>query len=248
VRPPEKDKDHVTYRYASGITVECGAVGVNGVQFVGSEGRITVNRGFFQAEPEEHSPVIEGERAYVVFRLDSVQAGGVPPLASVQAEVEAKVRLQKKQAAARSLGERLATQADGSADGKGGTPLPQLAQQPGLSYRELGPFARLTAPLGSAALIGSAFSVEKGGIAGPVAGTDLGVSLLQVLERIPADSADFAKTIGPIRQEALQAARQSRVQAYLATLRAQARVVDRRAEIFRTSAQAAAATPTTPIP
>jgi len=202
----------------------------------------------FQAEPEEHSPVIEAERAFVVFRLDSVQAGGVPPLGSIRTEVDAKVRLQKKQTAARSLGERLATQAQSPPAGSAGIPLRQLAQQPGLSYREVGPFARLTAPLGEAALIGSAFSMGQDGIAGPVAGSDLGVYLLQVLERTPADSGDFAKNIGQIRQEALQAARQSRVQAYLAALRAQARVVDRRAEIFRTSAQAAAATPTAPIP
>ena len=53
VLPPEKGKEHVTYRYASGITVRCGSVGVNGVQFAGSGGRITVNRGYFHAEPEE---------------------------------------------------------------------------------------------------------------------------------------------------------------------------------------------------
>jgi predicted dehydrogenase len=52
VSPPE-GKNHVTYRYTSGVTVHCGEVGVNGVQFVGSEGKITVNRGYFHAEPQE---------------------------------------------------------------------------------------------------------------------------------------------------------------------------------------------------
>jgi hypothetical protein len=37
----------------------------------------------FQAEEGEESPVIEGEKAFLVFRLDSVQAEGVPPLAAI---------------------------------------------------------------------------------------------------------------------------------------------------------------------
>jgi predicted dehydrogenase len=54
VLPPGPDRrDRITYRYPSGVLVHCGKVGVNGVQFVGARGKITVNRGFFRAEPEE---------------------------------------------------------------------------------------------------------------------------------------------------------------------------------------------------
>jgi hypothetical protein len=52
VLPPE-GKNHVTYRYANGVVVRCGEMGVNGVQFIGPGGKITVNRGHFHAEPEE---------------------------------------------------------------------------------------------------------------------------------------------------------------------------------------------------
>lgn len=52
ISPPAEGREYVTLRYADGITVCCGAVGVNGVQFVGKDGKITVNRGNFQAEPE----------------------------------------------------------------------------------------------------------------------------------------------------------------------------------------------------
>jgi predicted dehydrogenase len=52
VLPPE-GKNHVTYRYENGVIVRCGEVGVNGVQFIGPEGKITVNRGYFAADPEE---------------------------------------------------------------------------------------------------------------------------------------------------------------------------------------------------
>jgi predicted dehydrogenase len=53
VLPPEPGKEYVTLKYASGIPVLCGQTGVNGVRFEGSAGRITVNRGYFLAEPED---------------------------------------------------------------------------------------------------------------------------------------------------------------------------------------------------
>jgi predicted dehydrogenase len=68
VEPPGLGKSYVTYRYASGVTVHCGAVGVNGVQFRGSEGTITVNRGFFQSEPEELAREPLGTGAVKLYR------------------------------------------------------------------------------------------------------------------------------------------------------------------------------------
>ncbi len=53
VEPPTAEKQWVTLRYRNGIPVRCGQVGVNGVRFEGTGGRITVNRGYFLAEPEE---------------------------------------------------------------------------------------------------------------------------------------------------------------------------------------------------
>ncbi len=50
---PPGGKNHVTYRYQSGVIVRCGELGVNGVQFAGDGGKITVNRGYFHAEPED---------------------------------------------------------------------------------------------------------------------------------------------------------------------------------------------------
>jgi peptidyl-prolyl cis-trans isomerase D len=187
----------------------------------------------FQAKTGEESPVIEGERAYLVFRLDSVQAEGVPPLAAIRAEVEHRVRLEKKRAAAKALAQRLAQQS---------LPLKQLAQGPGLSYRELGPIARLSSNLPQPELIGAAFGALPGKLAGPVVAQD-GVYLFQGLERTRADSADFVKNREQLRSQALQGARQSRVRAYVTALRANAKVVDRRADIFKTGAQTAAANP-----
>jgi predicted dehydrogenase len=54
VSPPEGAAQHVTIEYGSGLRVLCGGdLGVNGVEFEGENGKITVNRGYFEAKPEE---------------------------------------------------------------------------------------------------------------------------------------------------------------------------------------------------
>ena len=196
----------------------------------------------FQARPGEQSPVIEAERAYVVARLDSLQEEGIPPLASIRGEVEYRARLAKKQTAALALATRIA----GSVGN--GRHLQAAATERGMSYRELGPVARLNTGLNGPRLIGAAFGAPVGGIAGPVAGDD-GVYLFEGLQRTPADSAEFTKNLVQLRAASLQAARQNRVRAYVTALRSGAKIVDRRAEVYTTSAQAAAAAATTtPVP
>jgi peptidyl-prolyl cis-trans isomerase D len=198
----------------------------------------------FQAKPGEESPVIEAELSYVVFRLDSLQEEGIPELATIRGEVEARARLAKKQVAAEALANRLAAQA-----AQGARLRTLLATQTGTSYRELGPVARLSTGLPEPKLIGAAFGAPVGGIAGPVRAAD-GVYLFEGLERTPADSAQFVANLVQLRAAALQGARQNRVRAYVTALRSSAKIVDRRSEIYTTSAQAAAATQAaqTPLP
>lgn len=194
----------------------------------------------FQAKPGEESPVIEAERAYVVARLDSLQAEGIPSLASIRGEVEARARLARKQVAAEALAKRLADSA------RNGGHLKGLSQTTGTSYRELGPVSRLSTGLPEPKLIGTAFGSPVGSIAGPVRAED-GVYLFEPLEKTPADSAEFVKTLAQVRAAALQGARQNRVRAYVAALRTSAKIVDKRADIYTTNAQAAANAPA-PLP
>jgi len=195
----------------------------------------------FMAKPEEHSTVIEAPNGFFVFRLDSLEKAGIPSFAAIKGEVEAKVRLEKKAAEARRLAERLAKQA------AAGTSLAQSAKTMGFEYREVGPFARLSAPLGSPVLIGAAFSLARGEISPPISpatsgseSDDRGVYLLEALDKTPADTAEFSKNLAAIRQQAIQAARRSRVNAYVAALRESATVVDRRADVYKRAAQNAA--------
>ncbi|MHB1329050.1 MAG: SurA N-terminal domain-containing protein [Gemmatimonadales bacterium] len=198
----------------------------------------------FQAEPGEHSQVIESPGAFYLFRLDSLRREGIPPLTAVRAEVDAAIRTSRQVVEAKQMAERIAQQV------AGGTKLEAAAQTLGLQYQALGPFARLTAPIGSPTLIGTAFALAPGQLSRPTqadsATGDYAVYLIEGLERIPADSADFVANLAATRQQALQAAQRSRVQAYLATLRESATIVDRRSEIYRTAAQQAAATAALP--
>ena len=194
----------------------------------------------FQAKPGEESAVIEAQTAYVVARLDSTQVEGIPPFAAIRAEVEQRARTAKKRAAAVALAAKLAAEA------RQGKPLKSLAGGKGIADREFGPFARLSASFSAPALTGAAFSVGKGEIAGPVQADD-GIYLFEGLERTPADSAEFAKNLATIRSQALNAARQTRVRAYMLALRTAAKVVDHRSDIFKTGAQNAAASGTVPV-
>ena len=70
VLPPEPGaaKPFVTYVYEDGVRVHCGQVDVNGIQFVGAKGKITVNRGHFHADPEEIGTESLGSDALRLYR------------------------------------------------------------------------------------------------------------------------------------------------------------------------------------
>jgi len=194
----------------------------------------------FQAKVGEHSRVIDAPNAFYVFRLDSLQKEGIPSFAEAKAVAIAKVRAAKKVVEARRLGEQLTKQV------AGGVPLEQAGKAMGFDYREIGPFARLSAPLPSPVLVGASFGLKPGETSQPIeaddhrAGGDPAVYVVTVVQKTPVDSADFAKNLAAIRQQALQAAKRSRVESYLAGLRAQAKVVDNRDEVYKSSAQTAA--------
>src|SRR6267378_3972395 len=62
----------------------------------------------FEARPGETSPVIDAAQASYVFRLDSLEAAGVPPLASIRARVVAAARYEKKKVVARERADQAA--------------------------------------------------------------------------------------------------------------------------------------------
>jgi peptidyl-prolyl cis-trans isomerase D len=185
----------------------------------------------FQAKPGEISPVIETPFAYYLFRLDSAQTEQVPALGEVRLAVTIAVRDEKKVALARKLGEDYLKRV-----GEGSS-MEQAANALGLPYRELGPFNRIESPVPNAVLTGAAFGLPASKMSG-LLDTDDGMYVVNVLERTPADTAAFQNDLDEFRGQMIRLARQERVRSYLDALRKAAVVVDQRASLFPTTAQA----------
>ena len=193
----------------------------------------------FQARPGQLSQVIEAPDAAYLFRLDSVDAEGVPPIERIRPAVEFVVRDQKKRALARRVAEDYLKRV-----GEGSTP-EQAAKALSLAHREFGPFTRLSPPLDIPQLVGASFGLDAGQRSGVIETKD-GLYVIQTLEHIPADSAAFAKDLDAYRASTIRGLREERVRQYLAALRAQAKVVDNRDKIYQQQNAAQQQAPLTP--
>jgi peptidyl-prolyl cis-trans isomerase D len=185
----------------------------------------------FEASVGQTSPVVESDWAYFVFRLDSLKAERVPPLADVRADVERAVRREKKLERARTIAAEVASEI------REGSTLGAAAQRHNLTVRSIGPFTRTRpSPVLQEApeAAGAAFGLPLGKAGGPYQ-TELGIFFVQPTARWIADSAGFAERQATIRAELVQQAQQARIQQIVAALRKDARIVDRREEMAKAS-------------
>lgn len=191
----------------------------------------------FEARVGETSPIVEAKPAYYVFRLDSLVPEGVPPLADVRERVVAAVKLEKQQAIAHR-------RADSLAAALRGTPtLVAAGAARGLTVQRFGPFTRLQPPSylsREPVVVGAAFGLRVAERSGVIAGQG-GDFIIESLGRKMADSSAWLAQKDAQRTQLLAAVRQARIQQYVDALRAKAKIVDRRKEIFRTQASADAA-------
>lgn len=188
----------------------------------------------FEARPGETSPVIDGPRASYVFRLDSLEPAGVPPLTQVRSRVLDEVRHEKQKALARDRAQQLARELKDAGD------LLAAGRARGLRVEKMGPFTRVGAGpelTRNPAVLGAAFSLRPGQRTPLIAG-ETGFFLLQGIARTAADSAAWLKQRDHQREALVRPIEQARIQQFLAALRAQATIVDRRNEIFRPAAGA----------
>jgi parvulin-like peptidyl-prolyl isomerase len=187
---------------------------------------------FQGSKPGATSPVIETSVAYYVFRLDSIQPAGVPPLAQVRPGVEHALRLEKKKALAKPKAEQFlkrVTAGESDAD---------VAKALGLPHREFGPFTRVNPPVTDPTVVGTAFGLDVGQRSGLVE-TPEGLYVLKVLEHTKADSAQFAKELEEYRSKMINLARQDRIRGFMGALRESAKVVDNRARLQQQQQEAA---------
>jgi peptidyl-prolyl cis-trans isomerase D len=181
----------------------------------------------FQAKRGATSPVIETSFAFYVFRLDSLEDAGVPPLSQVRVAVAHEVREGKKWEEARSLAKDYMTRLEGGAS------MAQAAAALKLPHREFGPFSRINPPLTNPIVVGAAFGLEAGKRSG-ILDTKDGIYVLETLQHTKADSAAFAKGLDEYRARAINLARQERVRNYITALRNAAKIVDNREKVLQT--------------
>jgi peptidyl-prolyl cis-trans isomerase D len=184
----------------------------------------------FQAKPGATSSVIETSYAFYIFRLDSLQEAGVPPLAQVRPAVVHEVREQKKWDQARNLAKEYMKRLES------GSTMAQAADALKLAHREFGPFSRINPPLTNPVVVGAAFGLKAGERSG-ILDTKEGIYVLETLEHTKADSAAFVKGIDEYRARAINLARQERVRNYITALRSAARIVDNRDKVLQAAPQ-----------
>jgi peptidyl-prolyl cis-trans isomerase D len=180
----------------------------------------------FQAKRGATSPVIESSYAFYIFRLDSLQEAGVPPLPQVRDVVTHKAREQKKWEQARRLAKEYMKRL------QDGATMEQAANAMKLPHREFGPFSRLKPPLTNPVVVGAAFGLEAGQRSG-ILDTKDGIYVLEALSHTKADSAAFVKGLDEYRARAISLARQERVRNYITALRSTAKIVDNRDKVLQ---------------
>lgn len=187
----------------------------------------------FETKVGELSPVTEISGAYYVFRLDSLMPAGVPPLAVVELQVQTGVLTEKKRQAAEAIAR------DAERRLNSGQTLDQVSASMRLPIQTVGPFARTATVtlLGTATeAVGVAFRLRVGERS-RLLSSDEGFFLMEAMRRIRADSAAWEKQKDSERVTVIRAARQVRVQAFLESLRREAKVVDNRATVLRPTQQ-----------
>ena len=180
----------------------------------------------FQAKAGATSPVIETSFAYYLFRLDSLQEAGVPPLSAIRSAVTSAARDEKKWAAARELAKAYMKRV------QSGSTMAQAATALKLPYREFGPFSRINPPLTNPVVVGTAFGLKQGQRSG-ILDTKEGIYVLEAVEQVKPDSAKFVKELDQYRARSINMAKQERVRNYLAALRKAAKIVDNRAKVLQ---------------
>jgi hypothetical protein len=155
-----------------------------------------------------------------------VDPAGVPTLDEIRPTVEHVARESKKWDVARKIARDYLKRVEE------GSTMAQAATALKLAHREFGPFSRINPPLTNPVVVGTAFGLEAGKRSG-ILDTKEGLYVIEVLEHVKADSAQFTKELEQYRAKAVNQAKQERVRNYLSALRSAAKVVDDRDKVLQ---------------
>lgn len=196
-------------------------------QFIPGLGNSRAVRSFVErARPGAISDVIDTGTAFVVVRVNDIQEAGYRSLDEVRAEVEPRVRLEKKkEVQVAKLREALdANGFDGLAAATGAT----RSTTPNLSYNN-----PTVAGLGrEPAFIGTAFGLEPGETSGPVAGNNAAFVLRVTDKTMPDPARMTGDERMQLRIELLNRERQRVANEWIEQLHDAAEIEDNRSLFF----------------
>lgn len=197
---------------------------------------------FEEGAPGDASPVFETSQAFYALELIEVSPEGAQSLENATPTIEqvlmARRKLERVREAALPWLEEIRS---------GSLSLEALAEREGLRITTPEPFARVDFVPGLGArnaAIGAAFGLEVGETSGVVvSGND--AFLIQVRGKVEADRTAFEEQKNTLRARTISALQQQRLGEWVAALRKNARVVDRREEVFRAAEELAERLPAT---
>jgi len=185
-------------------------------------------------EPTTVSPVFETPEAFYIVAEEAYQPAGQIPLAEATPEVRRQLIVDRKLERARAIGAEIV------AEVRGGRSLAEAATARGLTVETAGPFTRVgvNPAFGQAnAVVGAAFGVPIGQVSN-VVGTPGGLYIIRPTERTTADQAEFEAQRDILRQTMLFTMQQDVLARWMADLRRDANIVDRRADLRALQMQA----------
>jgi peptidyl-prolyl cis-trans isomerase D len=212
-----------------GLTVQNADITLD-FPFIAGAGQISegADWAFEEAAPGDVSPVFESSTAFYALELVNADPEGVLPLEQATPAIESTLRFERKMERARAEAAQVVERV------RGGGGLPNLAAESGLEVRAAGPFARDDFVPGIGrynAVVGAAFGLPIGQVS-DVVSTPTNHYVLEVLQRTDADSAAWREQLPQQRQQAEALVQQQRLQEWIEALRANARIVDRRAIVL----------------
>lgn len=173
------------------------------------------------------SPVYETRSGYHILELRSRSPAGTIPYEEVRAAVERRVKLEKKKAKARRLAESIV------ASVRAGRSLEAAAREHGLEIRTTPAFTRqdVVPDLGQAnAAIGTAFGLSLGRVSDVVEANDR-FTVLQLVQRMPADRQAWEAQKESQRAQAILQRRQRQRELWMTELRERAKIRDFRRRV-----------------
>lgn len=178
---------------------------------------------FSGPRPGEISDLYDSEDLYVLARLDTLVAGGVPDFDRSKEDIKRILIGRKKAESLSGRAAELATAAQAST-------LEAAAQAKDISVAKTELFTRPQFVPGLGRFneaIGASFTLPVGQVSKPIV-TDQGVFVIRVDRRIPADSTKWLTEKDQQRKDAISAIQQLRVRTFLSEIRKSAKVEDHR--------------------